>query len=192
MGVAWQWGWRGSGGGVAVGVALQWRWRDGGRHLPAALTPPPHAPLPAHLTRLWRTGRSDKLEPTIAAIVSPFVGKLQVQEIELVFPLLEPSAAAGATPRVFRIICTLAPTFQIMIFEEIETEALSPSPVELRPLLAPTEQPIGLEPYQLLTIVDQKRLKCQKLATTYAYDYISTFEVAVAAAWEKAPAGCGT
>ena len=122
------------------------------------------------------------------------MGKLQVQEIEIVFPLLEPGAAAGATPRIFRTICILAPTFQIKIFEEIETEvgSLAPSPVELRPLLSPTEPPVGLEPYQLLTIVDQKRLKCQKLATTYAYDYISTFEVAVAAAWEKAPAACGT
>ena len=31
--------------------------------------------------------------------------------------------------------------------------------------------PKPLAPYELLSIVDQKRLKCLKLATTYAYDY---------------------
>ena len=42
-----------------------------------------------------------------------------------------------------------------------------------------------LESYALLSIVDQKRLKCLKLATTYAYDYIHIFELAVKAAWER-------
>ena len=33
--------------------------------------------------------------------------------------------------------------------------------------------------------------RCAKLFTTYAYDFLHMFEIAVSAAWEKAPAGCG-
>mmetsp|Transcript_32468 Transcript_32468/g.74377 ORF Transcript_32468/g.74377 Transcript_32468/m.74377 type:complete len:2019 (-) Transcript_32468:454-6510(-) len=133
-----------------------------------------------------------KLEPAIIGMLAPFVGKLQVSEVELVFPLCEPSSPT-APPRTFRVICRLSPAFQFKIFEEVsfESSTFGAASVELRPVSAGSEQPIGLEPYQLLTIVDQKRLKCQKLATTYAYDYPSTFDLAVTAAWEKAPSACG-
>mgnify|MGYP007000379600 CR=1 len=73
-----------------------------------------------------------------------------------------------------------------------------------------------LREYALLSLVDQKRLKCatlfttyassscvlllssfpnrqvRKLFTTYAYDFLHMFEIAISAAWEKAPAACGT
>ena len=53
------------------------------------------------------------------------------------------------------------------------------------------EGPKPLKSYAQLSSLDQKRLKCAKLLTTYAYDYIHMYELALKAAWEKAPAGCG-
>tara|TARA_B110001452_G_scaffold267606_1_gene278415 strand:+ start:4830 stop:7067 length:2238 start_codon:yes stop_codon:yes gene_type:complete len=49
-----------------------------------------------------------------------------------------------------------------------------------------------LSPYPLLSLLDQKRLRCTQLLTTYAYDYIHMFELAVQHEWDRAPDACGT
>ena len=48
--------------------------------------------------------------------------------------------------------------------------------VSLAKVGAAAAAPAKLAPYELLSVVDQKRLKCQKLKTTYAPDFIVMYE----------------
>ena len=59
-------------------------------------------------------------------------------------------------------------------------------PSKKKPKAVSEQPPVALEAYPLLSVMDQKRLKCQKLLTTYCYDFIHLFEIALAAAWDKA------
>jgi len=135
------------------------------------------------------------LEQALSAIIrgttfQAQIKSMQAYELELVLPLLLPGQS---TPSLVRIVCSLAVDVSIQIFAEKPALGL----IELAPLndkakASPlTEGTHHVAPYKLLSIVDQKRLKCLKLATTYAYDYLALFELSVSAAWEQAPAACG-
>ena len=121
---------------------------------------------------------------------------MQAYELELALPIWEPNAT-NVPPRHVRVVCRLAPSVEVRIYEEAvegevtmlklingETAGRKAAQGELA-----KEKP--LKAYELLSIVDQKRLKCLKLATTFAYDYIQLFELAVAKVWEGAPSACG-
>jgi hypothetical protein len=144
--------------------------------------------------------RAEKLKATIAALLPAFDARIKamhVYELEIALPLWEPDGT-DHKPKQYRVICRLAPSIKITTYEEVETvDQLGTTTTELRAVASTADEPAAegqlmLEPYRLLSIVDQKRLKCQKLATTYAYDYVHSFELAVAAAWALAPTECGT
>ena len=136
-----------------------------------------------------------KLEQAIAALLPQHgatIKQMQAYELELVLPIWEPGKT-DLPPRNTRVICRLAPSYDVKIYEEVD----SPSGgIDLRPMITGESSLVDvakqLEPYELLSIVDQKRLKCLKLATTYCYDFPQLFELAVNNAWEQAPAACGT
>ena len=132
-----------------------------------------------------------KLEQAIGALLPQYaslIKQVQAYEVELVLPIWEPGKT-NVPPRSTRVICRLAPSYDIKIFEEVDGGGSAP---QLKSINNGEVSPLEpLAPYELLSIVDQKRLKCLKLATTYAYDFTHLFELAVSAAWESAPAKCG-
>lgn len=122
---------------------------------------------------------------------------LKATELELVLPLWDPAtprnALAATQPTIARVICRLGPSVTIDTFEEVCRADGSLGLRQVRPAKGPRQSPeagppVALEPYPLLSVVDQKRLRCQKLSTTYCYDFIHLFEIAVAAVWDKAAA----
>ena len=139
------------------------------------------------------------LETAIATLLpqhQDLIKQMQAYELELALPIWEPNAT-NVPPRHVRVVCRLAPSVEVRIYEEAvegevtmlklingETAGRKAAQGELA-----KEKP--LKAYELLSIVDQKRLKCLKLATTFAYDYIQLFELAVAKVWEGAPSACG-
>jgi len=128
-----------------------------------------------------------KLEQTMAKVLpehAELIKQMQASELEIVLPMVEPGSA---TPKNARVICRLAPSVDIKIYEEVEASGTT----SLK-LLNGAAEPKPLAPYELLSIVDQKRLKCLKLATTFCYDFEVLFEAAVAQQWATAPAACGT
>ena len=136
------------------------------------------------------------LERAIAAVLPAYaklIQQMQAYELELVVPIWAPGHTDVA-PKTMRIIARLAPSIDIKIYEEVAASAMfgGSSKTELRLLNGSTAEPKMLLPYEQLSSIDQKRLKCLKLATTYAYDYTHLFELAVSAAWESAPAACGS
>mmetsp|Transcript_29227 Transcript_29227/g.75274 ORF Transcript_29227/g.75274 Transcript_29227/m.75274 type:complete len:927 (-) Transcript_29227:436-3216(-) len=141
------------------------------------------------------SGTISDIEQALGALMPTFMPQIkqyQAYELELVLPLCEPSKV-HSPPRSIRIVCSLAVDVSIHIFgETLNSEVTELTPLNDKAKASPlTEGTPHVAPYKLLSIVDQKRLKCLKLATTYAYDYLHLFEVAVAAAWERAPKGCG-
>ena len=112
-------------------------------------------------------------------------------------------------PLSVRICCRLAPSLSIALYTEEEMAGGSLSAgVSLTALggaanggdrlltrqdtvLMPGQERL-LSPYPLLSLLDQKRLRCTQLLTTYAYDYIHMFELAVQHEWDRAPDACGT
>jgi len=121
---------------------------------------------------------------------------LKATELELVLPLWDPTTPKvdlpATSPTIARVICRLGPSVRIDTFEEVCLDDGSLGLRQIRPAQstrgASSEPPVALEPYPLLSVIDQKRLKCQKLSTTYCYDYIHLFDIALAAAWERAAA----
>ena len=117
----------------------------------------------------------------------------QAYELELVLKIAPP----GGTVQQVRIVCALNVGVSVHVFAETLVNArieLTPLNEKLTPAnekLTPANEKAKAEPlaegttyvapYKLLSIVDQKRLKCLKLATTYAYDFLHLFELAVSA-----------
>ena len=159
-----------------------------------------------------------KLESAVAAMVPPLlplIKKFNVTELELAIPLLvDPSDKEKV--KAVRVIASLAPSLKIKVYGEVANDVepgtapthtrsdsgiaedalrrsiTGPQAVMLTPIGTTNgEGPKPLKSYAQLSSLDQKRLKCAKLLTTYAYDYIHMYELALKAAWEKAPAGCG-
>jgi len=143
---------------------------------------------------------ADGVIKTIRSILPQYqaaFSALRATELELVLPLWAPStpksALASTAPTIVRIICRLGPSMTIDVYEEVCRDDGSLGLRQMRQAaggaLTPSSgSPVALEPYALLSVVDQKRLRCQKLLTTYCYDFIHLFEIAVGAAWEKASA----
>ena len=96
-------------------------------------------------------------------------------------PLLAPGAGPEAAPRAVRFVCRLTPSVSIGVFEQLPPEE---GVARLRNLSAEADEVLELTPYPLLTVVDQRRLKCNKLSSTYAYDFLHMFELAAQAEGE--------
>lgn len=149
----------------------------------------------------------DAILPQCSAAIS----KLRATELELVLALWDPALPrermTKETSTVARILCRLAPSNSIDVYEEVDADgggadALAAAPKRLRKHAragmavklssSPLQPPLlSLEPYALLSVVDQKRLKCQKLATTYAYDFIDIFDHVLQTQWEAFAARYG-
>ena len=108
------------------------------------------------------------------------VAKTFAMELEIVVPVADP-VDTHAEPRVLRFVVSFALSVAIDVYEEV----LSGGATNLRRLSGEEGVVTPLEPYPLLTVVDQKRLKCNKLASTYAYDFLHMFEIAAQNEWDR-------
>uniref|UniRef100_A0A7S4BXK4 Acetyl-CoA carboxylase n=1 Tax=Chrysotila carterae TaxID=13221 RepID=A0A7S4BXK4_CHRCT len=166
------------------------------------------APLRITLQQAVKT-----LKATLTSCM-PTINKLQATELELAIPLWDPSVPDAdldsTKPTQVRIICRLAPSLSIDAYEEVSSfvssgtypAAATTSPasvaaaaaiatthtatITLKPILGKGATATAIAPYTLLSVVDQKRLRCKKLRTTYAYDFVTMYELAVQAAWDRA------
>jgi len=114
------------------------------------------------------------------------VVKMSATEMELLLPLWDPSLSASeldaAHVKNIRMVVQMAPSISIECYEE------SILPDGSIGLSKAGGTPVKLAPYALLSVVDQKRLKCQKLRTTFAPDFVVMYENAVQQVWDKASA----
>ncbi len=111
-----------------------------------------------HLAPLALT--HSKLEAAITSALPPHheqIKQCQASELELVVPLVDP-AAPDAKPVSTRVVCRLAPSLAIHIFEELGDESLLASrSTQLRPIssfgsltkLPSQAPPVDLKPYAL-------------------------------------------
>ena len=144
----------------------------------------------------------ERLVRTIVTAEHANMLKLQATELEMSLQLWAPGKT-GEPPVAVRVSCRLAPSLSISLFSEtplpgggVQLLALGSGSTGAAPRRASADSletqngSKQLEPYPLLSLLDQKRLRCHKLLTTYAYDWMYMFELAVQQEWEKAPAGC--
>lgn len=86
-----------------------------------------------------------------------------------------------------RVIARWSHTLQVAAYREVD-RAPQPPALQLiasKPRGDPSNGKSAATPYSLLSLVDQRRMRCHKAGTTYAYDLLDMFTASVKAQWEE-------